>query len=74
MPATMNISSMMTGKFSSPRETPLGRGQAEDDRLNGQQPAGLQRVTLERHRQRKDKLEHQDPAGDERIMITRSGS
>src|SRR5690606_23775245 len=39
--------------------------EAEQQRLNHKQPAGLQRVTLERHREREDELEQQHPAGNE---------
>ena len=44
----------------------VGRRQADDDSLDGQQTARLQRIALERHGQREDELGHQQPAGRER--------
>ena len=46
----------------------LGRCEAQDDRLDGEQPAGLQRIALERHGQCEYEFEDEHPARDERIV------
>ncbi len=43
----------------------FGAGHPDKQCLDGQQPAGQQRVALQRHRQREDKLNDQQPAGGE---------
>ena len=45
----------------------FGGGHADKYGLDGQQPAGNQRVAFQRHGQREDKLHHQQPSGDKRI-------
>ncbi len=44
----------------------LGTGQADEDALQCDQPARLERIALQRHREGEDELGHEGPSGDHR--------
>ena len=62
----------MTGKLCLRLvEHHFGRGKPEDDGLNRQQSARLQRIALQRHCQRENELDHQHPTGEKWIVNRR---
>ncbi len=66
----MKISSRMMGNA---RERVLihrvGMREPQQHRLQRQQTAGLQRITLQRHRQREDELQQDEPRRDRRAVL-----
>ena len=69
MPATMNMSSMITGKFCLGLvEDHFRRRKPQDDGFNGQQAARLQRIAFQCHRESEDEFDDEHPASDERIV------
>ena len=68
-PATMKISSSRTSRFDAISVFNMLRaGHSDDHGFQRQQPAGQQRIALQRHRQGKDKLNDQQPPGNEGIQ------